>query len=65
MPTTLPVVVIGAGPYGLSLGAYLRALDVDFQIFGISMESWRFHMPVGMLLKSEGFASNLYEPWAV
>jgi thioredoxin reductase len=26
------------------------------------MESWRAHMPAGMLLKSEGFASDLYDP---
>jgi thioredoxin reductase len=26
------------------------------------MESWRSHMPKGMLLKSEGFASSLYDP---
>ena len=26
------------------------------------MESWREHMPQGMMLKSDGFASNLYAP---
>jgi thioredoxin reductase len=26
------------------------------------MDSWRFHMPKGMMLKSDGFASNLYDP---
>jgi cation diffusion facilitator CzcD-associated flavoprotein CzcO len=26
------------------------------------MESWREHMPKGMMLKSDGFASNLYDP---
>ncbi len=26
------------------------------------MQSWREHMPRGMLLKSEGFASSLYDP---
>jgi putative flavoprotein involved in K+ transport len=26
------------------------------------MEAWRNHMPEGMLLKSDGFASNLYDP---
>jgi hypothetical protein len=26
------------------------------------METWARHMPAGMLLKSEGFASNLYDP---
>ena len=26
------------------------------------MDLWRNHMPKGMLLKSDGFASNLYDP---
>jgi lysine/ornithine N-monooxygenase len=56
------VVIVGAGPYGLSLAAHLRARGCDFQIFGSPMEVWRKHMPRGMLLKSEGFASSLSEP---
>jgi thioredoxin reductase len=56
------VVIIGAGPYGLSLAAHLRDAGVDFRIFGKPMANWREKMPAGMCLKSEGFASNLYEP---
>lgn len=56
------VVVIGAGPYGLSLAAHLDAAGVDFKIFGKPMANWRQKMPAGMLLKSEGFASNLPDP---
>jgi thioredoxin reductase len=52
--------IVGAGPYGLSLGAYLRQGGVQFRIFGRLMDSWTSHMPKGMQLKSEGFASNLY-----
>jgi pyridine nucleotide-disulfide oxidoreductase len=56
------LVIIGAGPYGLSIAAHLRARGVSFRIFGQAMDSWRNHMPLGMFLKSEGFASNLYDP---
>ncbi len=56
------VVIIGAGPYGLSIAAYLRGLGVPFRIFGTAMHSWRRGMPAGMCLKSDGFASNLYDP---
>jgi cation diffusion facilitator CzcD-associated flavoprotein CzcO len=56
------VVIIGAGPYGLALSAYLRGLEVEHRIFGIPMESWLTKMPKGMFLKSYGFASNLYDP---
>jgi len=56
------VAIIGAGPYGLSLAAHLKALGVSFRIFGRPMEFWLNHMPKGMHLKSEGFASSLYDP---
>ena len=55
-------VVVGAGPYGLSVAAHLRAANIGFQIFGRPMQSWCEHMPAGMALKSEPFASNLSDP---
>lgn len=56
------VVVIGAGPYGLSVAAHLRAANVPFRIFGKPMHLWAQHMPKGLTLKSDGFASNLSAP---
>ena len=58
----LDVAVIGAGPYGLSLAAHLQKAGVSYRLFGRPMGFWRHHMPKGMLLKSDGFASNLYDP---
>jgi thioredoxin reductase len=58
----LEIAIIGAGPYGLSVAAHLRGLGVPFRIFGRLMDSWLVHMPKGMLLKSDGFASNIYDP---
>ena len=55
-------VIVGAGPYGLSLAAHFRRLGVPFRIFGRPMDSWQAHMPKGMLLKSDGFASNISDP---
>jgi thioredoxin reductase len=55
-------VIIGAGPYGLSLAAHLRRSGTPFRIFGRPMDSWRAHMPKGMFLKSDGFASNISDP---
>jgi cation diffusion facilitator CzcD-associated flavoprotein CzcO len=56
------VVIVGAGPYGLSIAAHLKAKNVDYRIFGTPMVSWYEHSPKGMRLKSEGFASDLYAP---
>ena len=56
------IVIVGAGPYGLSIAAHLRAAQQPFEIFGTALESWRTFMPEGMILKSERFASNLWDP---
>ena len=56
------IAVIGAGPYGLSLAAHLEARHADFRIFGVPMQVWRDAMPEGMFLKSEGFATDLFDP---
>ncbi len=56
------VAIVGAGPYGLSIAAHLRKSNLQSRIFGAPMQSWRERMPRGMLLKSEGFASSLYDP---
>jgi len=58
----LSTAIIGAGPYGLSVAAHLRRSGVPFRVFGRLMDSWAAHMPKGMMLKSDGFASNIYDP---
>ena len=54
--------IIGAGPYGLSVAAHFRRQGIPFRIYGHPMDSWLAHMPKGMMLKSDGFASNIYDP---
>jgi cation diffusion facilitator CzcD-associated flavoprotein CzcO len=57
-----PVAVIGAGPFGLSTAAHLRAHGIPVRVFGEPMVSWRDNMPAGMLLKSTPVASNIDAP---
>lgn len=57
-----PVAVIGAGPFGLSTAAHLRARGIPVRVFGEPMVSWRAHMPEGMLLKSTPAASTIDAP---
>jgi thioredoxin reductase len=56
------VVVIGAGPYGLSISAHLRTLGVQHVIVGRTMDTWRTRMPTGMFLKSEPYGSTFPAP---
>src|SRR5437764_10189158 len=59
MTSFVDVAIIGAGPYGLSVAAHLRARGIDHRIFGEPMAAWRNHMPPGMHLKSDGDSSDL------
>jgi hypothetical protein len=56
------VLIIGAGPFGLSVSAHLRARNVDHAIAGTPMDTWRAHCPVGMLLKSDPYSSDIASP---
>lgn len=56
------VLVIGAGPYGLSISTHLRDRGVDHLIVGNPMDTWREHSPEGMFLKSEPYASTFASP---
>ncbi|MGB8943231.1 MAG: FAD-dependent oxidoreductase [Streptomyces sp.] len=60
--TAKSVVVIGAGPYGLSTAAHLRARGLNVRAFGSPMASWSENMPAGMFLKSPLSASSLSAP---
>jgi FAD-dependent urate hydroxylase len=56
------VVVVGAGPYGLSTTAHLRESGLKVAIFGKPLKLWLEHMPEGMLLRSYWWATNLSDP---
>jgi thioredoxin reductase len=58
----LETAIVGAGPYGLSIAAHFRRRGIPFRILGRPMDSWLNHMPKGMMLKSDGFASDIYDP---
>jgi NADPH-dependent 2,4-dienoyl-CoA reductase/sulfur reductase-like enzyme len=56
------VAVVGAGPYGLSSAAYLRAAGVETRVFGEPMAFWQNQMPTGMCLRSNWGASHIADP---
>jgi len=59
---TKEVVIIGAGPYGLSAAAYLRSVGIEPHVIGRPMSFWKDNMPSKMLLRSKCEASNIDAP---
>jgi lysine/ornithine N-monooxygenase len=61
--TTCDVAIVGAGPYGLSAAAHLKAANgLDIRVFGEPMSFWERHMPKRMLLRSPLAGSHLSDP---
>ncbi|MGA8151710.1 MAG: FAD-dependent oxidoreductase [Terriglobales bacterium] len=56
------VIVIGAGPYGLSAAAYLQSANIEARVFGEPMAFWQDQMPGGMCLRSNWGASHIADP---
>ena len=56
------VVVIGAGPYGLSAAHFCRTAGAPVRIFGNPMEFWSNAMPAGMILRSRWRSSHIADP---
>lgn len=61
MVTRDPVVVIGAGPYGMAVTAHLRGRGVETVIAGKPMEFWK-NMPPSMHLKSTFSSITISDP---
>lgn len=60
----VPVAVIGAGPYGLSIAAHLAARKIEHRIFGQPMQFWSQIAAAGdrRYLKSYCFGTNISIP---
>lgn len=48
----LHTLIIGAGPFGLTLAAHLKRQGIDHLVVGKPMEFWEKNMPEGMYLRS-------------
>jgi FAD-dependent urate hydroxylase len=56
------VIIIGAGPYGLSTAANLEHSGLTPHVIGEALSFWKQHMPKKMLLRSRTEASNIHSP---
>ncbi len=54
MPATtpIPLLIVGAGPFGLAVAAYARRHGIEHLVVGQPMGFWKAHMPAGMRLRS-------------
>lgn len=57
------VVIVGAGPYGLSAAAHLQTIrGLRTRVFGETMSFWQRNMPSGMFLRSPWDATHISDP---
>lgn len=52
MAKHLPLLVIGAGPFGLAMAAYAKHKNIEHVVLGKTMDFWKSNMPKGMYLRS-------------
>jgi len=58
----IPVLIVGAGPYGLSLANYMSNAGQEFTIIGKPMELWRKHTFSDASLRSDMATSEIAHP---
>lgn len=56
------VVIIGTGPYGISIANELYHRNVDFMIIGKTFELWQEHTLDTMAIRSDWHTSEIYDP---
>jgi thioredoxin reductase len=48
----VPLLIIGAGPYGLAVARYAQAHGIEYLVVGKMMDFWKSNMPKGLYLRS-------------
>ncbi len=57
---SVPVAILGAGPYGVAIASELRRLGVPFRVFGQPFQLWRDRTLPEVFLRSDLQASEIY-----
>jgi cation diffusion facilitator CzcD-associated flavoprotein CzcO len=52
MESHIPLLIIGAGPFGLAMAAYAQQKNIQHIVLGKTMDFWKTNMPKGMHLRS-------------
>ncbi|UPM56131.1 NAD(P)-binding domain-containing protein [Gottfriedia acidiceleris] len=48
----LDVIIIGSGPFGISIAAHTIGSNLDYKLFGYPMDFWRNKMPQDMFIRT-------------
>lgn len=48
----LDLIIIGSGPFGISLGAHAVANNLQYKLFGYPMDFWKNQMPQDMFIRT-------------
>lgn len=57
---SVPVAILGAGPYGLAIASELQRLNISFRVFGQPFQLWRDRTLPEVFLRSDLQASEIY-----
>jgi cation diffusion facilitator CzcD-associated flavoprotein CzcO len=52
MERHISLLIIGAGPFGLTMAAYAQHKKIKYIVLGKAMDFWKNNMPKGMYLRS-------------
>ena len=52
MAKHIPLLIVGAGPFGLAMAAYAQHKNLEYLVVGKTMDFWKSNMPKGMILRS-------------
>jgi FAD-dependent urate hydroxylase len=58
----LDLVIIGAGPYGISLAAHAQAHGLSYELLGYPMDFWKNQMPQNMFIRTPHDFVNFSDP---
>ena len=58
----LDVLIIGAGPYGISLAAHAVAKGLNYRLLGYPMDFWKNQMPQNMFIRTPHELVNFSDP---
>lgn len=58
----LDLVIIGAGPYGISLAAHASAHGLTYKLLGYPMHFWQNQMPQEMFIRTNPISIGLSDP---